>query len=423
MSESTGTNGPRRAPRPARILLGGLKVVLPLAVAAAALVTYRSMMATAPQATRNPPQRQARLVEVVPAKLFRDRIRINARGVVKPAFDVTLSPQVAGEVIELSEDLVPGGRFSEGDVLLRLDPRDYNYAVQERESEVTRARAGLTLEEGNQDVALREYELLGQELSDADKVLVFRQPQLETARGDLAAAEAMLRDARLDLERTSVVAPFDALVTTEYVDLGSSLSTQSTIARLVGTDTFWVELHIAQADLRWVILPTETTEGSQVTLRYPGVWAHNEFRTGRVIRLLPELSEKGSMARLLMAVDDPLALKPENSDLPPLLIGQSLASEVTGKTIDGAIRVAREFVRDGDRIWIMNEAGKLEIRALEILYREKDFFITTSGVEEGERIVATDMATATEGMPLRTETGGPPMDKPKTQAADPGADS
>lgn len=385
-----------------RLIFGILKAILPVVVLVGAYYIYTTMMATAPTPGRKHLERQARLVEIQAAEPYREAVQVAATGVVMPTAEVTLTPQVAGEVIEMDANLVPGGRFTKGDIMLRIDARDYDFAVQQRESEVTRARAALTLEQGNQDVALREYELLGQELTAADQALVFRKPQLETAKGELTAAEAMLRDARLDQERTTVEAPFDALVMSENVDLGSRLTTQSSIARLVGTDSFWVELSLPQGDLRWINLPTDETPGSPVTLRHPKVWGADASREGRVVRLLPDLSDEGRMARLLVEVSDPLALQPENAGQPRMLIGQYLEAVLTGKQLEDTVRVDREHLRDGDHVWVMNDANMLEVRTLDVLYRDRDAVLARTGIFPGERIVITDLATGTEGMPLRT---------------------
>lgn len=418
MNDTPDTQAPPPQARAAQRLMGWLKALLPLAVIVGAAVLLRTIMLTAPEASRTRPERQSRLVEVVLAERYDEQVRVVARGVVKPAFDVTLTPQVSGEVVEISDNLLPGGHVRKGELLLRLDPRDYEYAVQQRESELIRARASLTLEQGQQDVALHEYEVLGQELTEADKALVFREPQLQTAKGDIAAAEAMLRDAKLDLERTAVTAPFDALVVSENVDLGSRLTSQSTIARLVGTETYWVELSVPQVDLRWVDLPTESTPGSPVFLRHPNVWEPYAFREGRIIRLLPDLSDQGRMARLLVEVDDPLGLKAGQQELPRLLISQYLEAEILGAQIDGAIRVDRNYLREGDNVWIMNDEDKLEVRPLTIAYRGPDAVLATSGIVAGERIVTTDLAAAASGMPLRTDAEIPMDDSTEQRDAD-----
>lgn len=401
---------PAKSSLTVRSLLFLLKSALPVAVAVGTFVLYEILIATAPTAERKQQARQARLVDVYPAVTLLDPVHIEARGVVKAALEMTLSPQVSGEVIAVSENLIPGGRFEQGALIVELDSRDYEFAVRQRESELTRAKAALRLEEGNQEVAQREYEVLDQDLSDADKVLVFRQPQLETAQGDLLAAEAMLDDSKLDLERTTIRAPFDSLVTTKGVDLGTRLTPQSMIARLIGTDTFWVELSIPQAELQWIDLPMNDSPGSLVYLRHPKVWGANSMREGRVIRLLPELSEQGRMAKLLVAVDDPLGLAPENTDKPKLLIGQYLEADIVGKRVDGAIRVSRSHIRDGQNAWVMNEKDQLEVRPLDIVYSGREYVFVVDGLIAGERIVSTDLATIDEGMPLRVLERAPKTD-------------
>ncbi len=406
MSEDKGATAPKPPSAWGRIVLGFLKLALPIAVLVGAALLYQFMMATAPQAGRKPSKRQARLVEVSPAQLNAGEIRIAAKGVVKPALDVTLSPQVSGVVVEMNEGLVPGGRFSQGDTLLRIDAQDYENVIRQIESEMIRARAAITLEEGNRDVALQEYEVLDQELSAADKALVFRKPQMESAKADLASASARLKMAELDLQRTTVTAPFDALVVSEDVDMGTRLSTQSAIARLVGTKSYWVEVSLAQSDLRWVNLPTPDAPGSLVTLQHPKAWGTGATRQGHVIRLLPDISEKGRMARLLVEVEDPLALNATNGDVPRLLIEQYLEAEIIGKRVEGAIRIAREHLRNGDYVWVMNSENTLEIRKLDIIYSATDAVLARSGVVEGELIVTTDLSMATEGMELRTAAEG-----------------
>ena len=406
MSEHSDTEESATRPLKTRLAALFLKITLPVAVIGGAVMAARLLMDTAPTAERTERVRQARLVEVVRAEAVSDNIRIRGEGSVVPAMDIRLTPQVSGEIVEISDELIPGGRFQRGEMMLRIDSRDYQYVVRQRESEVTRAKALLTLEEGNQDVAKREFEEFEQEISEEDKVLVFRQPQLETAKGELAAARAMLEEAELGLERTVLRAPFDALITTESVDMGSRLTLQTEIARLVGTERYWVEMKVKHDDLKWITLPSETQEGSRVVLRHDKVWK-DKVREGRVLRLLPELDGRIRSARLLVAVEDPFSLRPENVNKPRLLIGQYILAEVIGRHVDGVIRIASEHLRDGNFLWVMNASDQLEIRELEILHKGLNSVLVSGGVEEGERIVTTDMATVVGGMPLRISDARP----------------
>ncbi len=377
------------------------KTVLPLVILVAGAGAVYGMMKTAPQAKKGGHARQAKLVTVVEALQESVPLEIEAWGTVMAAREVTLNPQVAGEIVEISPALEPGGRFKQGETLVRIEATDYELAREMRRAELTQMEAQRVLEQANQDVAKREYEVLGESLKDNEKSLVLREPQLTSVSAEVAAARAMLDDADLDLKRTRVNAPFDAQVVEKYVDLGTRLTTQMGIVRLVGTDTYWVELAVPQSDLRWIAFPEGEQPGSRVVFRHKKVWGPDASREGHVIRLLPELTAEGSMVRVLVAVDDPLCLKPENQDKPRLLVGQYLSGVIEGRQLDNVFVVDRSLLRNGDWVWIMNADDKLEVRALDIAYRGSREVIARSGIVHGERLVSTDIATVAEGMELR----------------------
>ena len=282
------------------------KIVPPVLVLTGAGVLAAYMIETEPRVERVQRDRLARLVEVVEVERTPYRIQIEAHGTVRAAREVTLRSQVGGEVIEVSDRLVPGGRLAKGDLIVAIDPRDYELAVRQRESDLAKVRAELALEQGSQTIAQREFELLGENLTGQEKSLVLRQPQLATAKANVAAAEAALAEARLALERTRILAPFDALVLSESVDVGSRLSTQNDIAVLVGTGVYWVELAVPVSKLKWIDLPDASgSGGSTVRLMQDTVWGSADFREGKVINLLGDLGVSGRMAQLLVAVEDP----------------------------------------------------------------------------------------------------------------------
>ena len=412
MSEETETKAETTPSISARIIMMLIKAAAAVITLVITYFIYQQMMNTAPRASRTPPERLARLVDVSAAQAFTKPVTIEARGVVMAAKEISLRPQVSGEVVSIDERLIPGWRFNQDDVLLTIEQEDYKYALEQAKSALTQAQASLTLEIGNQEVAQGEYKVLGEDLSDADKSLVFREPQLATAKAQVSSNKARVADAELDLKRTSLRAPFDALVMQKNVDTGSILSPQSDIIKLIGTDTYWIELSIPHTDLKWIRTSTDSELGSTVVLRHPKVWGQEATREGYVLHLLPELSNQGRMARILVAVDDPLAIKAENAGLPPLLIGQFLEADVIGIPVANSIEIPREFLRNGDMIWVMAENNTLEIRSLDIVYRGMSTVLATGGIREGEQIVVNDLSTASEGMALRTNSSSTEPAKP-----------
>jgi RND family efflux transporter MFP subunit len=409
MSAATETRqSPARKPsRGLAALRLALRVVLPLAVLAGAGLVALYLMETAPRAERTPKPRQARLVEVVEVAPARHTVNVEAWGTVKPAKEVTLRAQVSGAVVEVTDKLVPGGRLAAGEHILSIDDADYRLVLQQRESELAKAKSDLAVEQGNQEIARREFELLGQKVTERERQLVLRQPQLDTVKADIASAEAAVAEARLSLQRTRVVAPFDALVISKSVDPGARLtSTQSEIAHLIGTGRYWVEVALPTSELKWIRLPeSDGRPGSSVRLHDDAAWPAGAYRQGKVIRLLGDLSSAGRMARLLVAVDDPLALRPESAGQPTLLIGAYLRAEIEGRTIDDAISLDRRHLRAGDTVWLMDGENRLEMRQVEVAHRALDEVLITGGLGPGDRIVTTDIAAPAEGMPLRLAGG------------------
>lgn len=383
-----------------------LKAVMPLLMLVLAGGIAFSIVTTAPQPERQPKPRQPRLVEAVPIELTKQTLTIEAWGQVQPAHQVTLRSQVNGEIIAVNPDLVPGGRFTKGETILRLNPADYALAVRQRQTDLAKARAELLLEEGNQVVAKQEFDLLGATINEQEKALVLRLPQLNAMKADVDAAGAALQAAKLALARTVIKAPFDATVLRYLVDRGTFVTSTSDLVTLAGTKEYWVELAVPIAQLRLIKIPNPPAEmGSPVKLFQENVWGKKRFRRGRVVRLLTDLEPEGRMARLLVAIQDPLTLQEENKGEPRVLLGSYLRAEIQGQEIDRLAKVDRRWIRDRDTVWLIDQDNSLEVRRVTIAYRgQQDVFIS-EGLERGDRLVITEISAPTEGMPLRLMTG------------------
>lgn len=397
---------PQKISRVNRRLRLAAKIVMPILVIAVATGLAFYLLQTAPRAERAIKPRQARLVRTVTLEPRDHAVVLQAWGQVRPAREVSLKAQVQGRVIAINPKLAPGGRFREGEMVLKIDPADYELAIRQRQSDVARARADLQIEQGNQIIARKESELLKDELTQGEKSLVLRQPQLNTAKANVAAAEAALAEARLALERTTVKAPFNSIVISRQAEVGTNLATTTEFANLAGTETYWIELAVPASDLRWIDLsPRSDGAGSPVRLYNDSVWGPHAFRSGRVIRLLGDLTTEGRMARVLVAVDDPLAATPSNKHKPPLLIGAYMRAEIDGRVIKKSIALDRAAVRDGEKLWIMDDTGQLEVRDITIAFRGAEKVFITDGLGPNERVVVSNLAGAVPGMALRTSDG------------------
>jgi RND family efflux transporter MFP subunit len=333
---------------------------------------------------------------------------------------VTLRPQVAGQIVELSDDVVPGCIVQAGQKLMAIDRRDYEIAVQQRHSSVALAEKDLKVEQGNQAVAKQEYELLGEVIADEDRELVLREPQLASAEAALESAQAALNKAQLDLARCEISAPFNAVVQDKHVDLGATVTNTSQLVTLIGTDEAWIEVMVPAHKLRWLYIPqTNGDRGSSVTIRC-SAWRDDQSRTGRVIRLFGELETEGRMAQLLVSVDDPFCQKPENRNQPQLLVGSYVSAEIKGRTIDSVFPIKWSYLRDNSTVWIMNDKNELQIRDVQTVFRGPEYVYIRDGLAEGEKLVVTDISAPVADMPLRIAQAEEESGEQALQVADRG---
>lgn len=344
----------------------------------------------------------AALVETVVAEHGTYRPRLRVLGQVEPARDVVLSPRVSGQVVRLEPAFVPGGLVREGQELLRIDPADFEHALTARRSELRQVEAELAIEEGRQVVARQEFELLGEEIDPENASLVLREPQIETIRARLSSARAAVEQAELDLERTTVEAPFDAQILHRSVNVGSQVAPGDELARLVGVDEYWVLATVPLRDLRWLRFSGEGEESARVRVRNSTAWPPGVFREGRLTRLIGTVDRETRLARALVTVRDPLGRKSG----PPLILDTIVQLEIEGRPLEDVLRLDRDWLRRNDTLWVMVD-GALAIREVDVLFRNAEHAFVHAGVEAGEHVVTTNLSTVTEGLPLRRAGDGP----------------
>ena len=361
------------------------------------------IFATEPTAERTGATREtAMLVDVTTVNRDTVQPTIEAMGTVRPAQDIVLSPRVSGEIIRRSDAFTPGGYVEEGETLLQIDPSDYETALRQRESELRQAVADLNLEMGRQDVAQQDYQLLEDSLSEEDRALVLREPQLNAARSAVESARAAVEQAELNLERTSIEAPFDAHILSRNVNVGSQVGPGDELGRLVGLDTYWVEATVPVSTLRHLRLPEDGDRGSSVRIQNQSAWGEDAAREGRMFRIIGSLEGDTRMARVLVSVPDPHAYQSENADGPRLMIGSYVEAHMQGAPLEDVIRLNRDYLRSDDTVWEM-EDGQLRIRDVSVAFRGAEYAYIDDGLADRAQVVTTNLSTVTEGAPLRLE--------------------
>jgi len=395
-AEPVGVEEPEA--RPPSVLARIFAVLIPGVICLGGVAFAGMLVATRPEAERNPPENTGIPVRVAAMAASTESIAIRARGQVIAARQVVMQPEVQGRVRWVHEELVPGGRLSEGDTLIRVDPRDFQAALQQQRAQVENSRLAITQEESRQVIAQREWELLREDrgaASQGGRQLALREPQIRAAEAQLQASRSGLAQARTNLSRTRLGAPFDSLVQVENVDVGQLVGPTSQVATLVGTEHFWVQVPIPVEQLRWVRLPSGDTPGSPAVVRQQVGEDDAIVRDGRVIRLLGDLDPVGRMARVLVEIDDPLG---SGDDL-PMLLGASVEVEIEAGELEGVFRVPRAAVHSGDTVYLFGD-GQLAIASVDVAWRDQDSLLVR-GLSPGAQVVLSPVSPAIEGTRLR----------------------
>jgi RND family efflux transporter MFP subunit len=392
-------------------------MLMSLAVIAVAVVIAVVLVFTKPKAgKRHPHAKMNPLVNVISVRPETHTVTVQVMGTVVPAKELILKPRVTGEIVRMHPEFTKGGLLEKGEELLRIDDLDYRLVVAQKNSAVADARYALKLEMGRQEIARREWQLLSDDNPEAagDAELALRKPHLEKAQSDLVAAEAELEAARLQLARTRIVAPFNAIVREISVQQGSQVTPQENIATLVNTDTYWIQASIPVNQLQWIDIPgRDATMGSDVVVRYQ----EDATRTGQVIKLLSDLEKQGRMARLVIRIADPLSLASPGTQPPAMLIGEYVQIDIRGRRVADTYRIPREALREHSRVWIIAKDNTLEIREVIVAWRDTQSVIVKQGLQPDERVVISDLAAPVKGMAVDIDSIGEPLIRPASTPA------
>jgi RND family efflux transporter MFP subunit len=325
-----------------------------------------------------------------------------ATGTVVPAKEVVITPEVAGQLREVSPKLVPGGHFQKGELLARIDPTNYLAGLRQAEQALEAAKLEYQLEEGRAAVAEREWALLKpSDREGRDAELALRKPHLALALATVRSAEAGLERARMDVSRTRLVAPFDAVVVSEGVDEGQVVGAGTQVATLVGARAARVtvsvpvdQLDVVQVAGRPDASGELATAGTMATVRQALADGTQVVRHGEVIGISGQLDPQTRTALLTVALPDALDASTGGR---PLLPGAFVSVELAGAGIGASYRLPRTALSDGNTVWVVDDESTLERREVSVAWSLPDAVVLRDGVGVGEQVVVSAMSNPLVG--------------------------
>lgn len=323
-------------------------------------------------------------------------VRVASRGEVRARTRTTLVSQVVGEVVEVSPAFRDGGFFREGDVLVQVDPRDYETAVVVAEATLKQAESALELERAQAAQAKADLKRLG--LDGASDPLALRQPQLAEAEAAVASAQARLAEARRNRERTTIDAPYDGRVLNQQVDVGQFVNTGAPLASIYAVDYAEIRLPLSDKEFAFAGLselkrPTITNPSRVIVSGDVGL--ERKTWEGFIARVEGAIDSQSRQHFVVAQVDDPYGLFSE--DRAPLKVGQFVDAEIDGLTLTNVFLIPRSAVRNGTEVLVIDDANKLYRRTIEAIWGTESEVIARSGVSAGDLLCLTALPFAVDG--------------------------
>ena len=367
-------------------------------------------MATKPVSMRKRAETTRFAVNVLEVSVGEAPVQIRALSTIRPYQETNINARVSSQVVFLSENSDIGAIVKKDEVLVKLDADTYVNTLRLKKSDLAKAKAAYELEMGQQSVAKAEAEQLKQlsssfigEVIISD--LALRAPQLAQAKADVEAAEAAVKMAQLDVDYTTIKAPYNSMVTERNVSVGSLTNTQDNLMTLVGIDEYRIEAAVAIDKLTSLNLKKNANSKVQITTS-TGV-----VREGRIIRHVASLDSATRMGRILISIPDPLGIK---NNAPALILGDHAEVVFKAGTLENSVIVPRRALQPNDSVFVAmpvtqnkddgsDEDGVqyvLDIREVDIAWKDLDNVYIRSGLENSEYVITSVIPTAIQGMPL-----------------------
>lgn len=344
------------------------------------------------------------LVDIVRAKSTMIQMEVRAQGTVTPRTQTTLVSEVSGLITSVSPSFVAGGFFSKGDVLVRIDDRNYRADVKRAQASVATAQTVVTREAGLADYALADWERAKSlfQSSKAASDLALRKPQLAEAIANLEFARAELDKRNGDLDRTMIRAPYDGMVREKRADIGQFVASGTQLAVTFAVDIAEIRLPLPDRELAFLDLQDSRLNdglGPEVILRAEIGGIEHSWR-GKIVRTEGVFDERSRVLYLVAQIVDPYNQQGEMWSY-PLRMGTFVQATIAGRIAENIIKLPRSVLRHGNKVWIVNQDNELVPRTIDLLRSDRDSIYVSGGINSDDLVCLTILDNPLPGTRVR----------------------
>jgi RND family efflux transporter MFP subunit len=358
-----------------------------------------------PEVAQGELQKTAALqVAVMAVKPEPYQIAIQSYGNVQAEERFKVHALVSGQIIERSPQFKAGAYVSKGDVLLKLDPNEYELAESEARSALATSELALQEEYARAEQAERDWNKSKSSSNARDFVL--RKPHLKAAEARVAAAKAALKNAQRNLQRTVLTASFSGRIENVYVEQGAVITPSILLAEGFASDYAEVRLPISTKDLPFIHAQNITKDDVVIEVSNTLVSPHEVWRA-EFKRTDASIDQSSQQLFVIARIKDPFSTQQEPSKV-PLHLGQYVKAELKGPEREGVIAIDNKLIYQGSYVYVVtqgsNDVGEgdardtLERRAVTVSFRGAEQSVIASGLNEGDLLVTTLLGQLTSGI-------------------------
>ena len=374
------------------------KKLFPLMIIALVSLAVIAMVFLKPKADKRRPNTGPVIsVEIFNIQQSNITPQVLSYGLVEPHTRTTLVSQVGGQIINISEKFRDGGFFVEGETLLQIDPTDYKINVEIAQASLATAEQGLAEELAQVEQAKADWNRLGD--PESVSALVLREPQLKAASASVNSAKALLKQAELNLQRTSITAPYSGRVLSTNVDLGQVVANNAGLGEIYATDAVEVRLPVKNEDLPLLNLPEyyrhqDQTPQSLPTVNIRSDLTREEIWQGQIVRTAGSIDDSTRQLYVVARIDDPFGRKAEGRF--PLKIGQYVTAQIDGINLDSAISIPNKAIYQGSYVYLYRDKA-VHRSPIKISWQNEEIAVISEGINPGDQLVISPLGQVTSG--------------------------
>lgn len=374
-----------------------MKILLPIGLVVGALAVVTVLFLARPKAEKHAVTIKEPLVSVTTVGGQSIKIPVFTRGTVTPGTEIPLVSEVSGPVTFVSENFARGGFFKKGEILIKVDPVEYEVTL--KKADATVAQALQLLEQANAEKRVRSA------VKGVTNELGRFEYQYDQAKAQYDAARAELEAVNLQKKKTIIYAPFDGRVRVGSVNPGQYLRPGIQLGLIYAVNAAEVRLPLSDSQLALVNVPfrfgTDGTDGPTVTL--VGDYGGKKFYwQGQVVRAESGVDEFNRLLYVIAQIPDPYAIDVAQPDRPPLTAGNFVEATIDGRFYENIFLVPRRALRSGSMVWTVDADSRLKRKQVDILYKGKDVVYVKGGLTNGDNVVLSQLDVAVDGMKVRS---------------------